>query len=77
MVDCFPDGHGIYTSNLVSFKIKTFLTNQFSDFHRDLYKSIGSANDTIITPIENPIAIKNAITKKIVPNVRQTHATNS
>ena len=44
---------------------------------KNLDKSIGSANDKVITPIKNPIAIKNAITKKIVLNVRQTHATHS
>ena len=29
----------------------------------------------VITPIKNPYAIKNAITKKVVPNGRQTHDT--
>ena len=71
IVDCFLGGYGNYTSNLVSLKIKSF-----SEFQRDLYKSIGSANDIVITPIKNPIAMKDAITKKIVPNVRQTHATD-
>ena len=33
------------------------------------------AKDLNITPIKNPIAIKNAITNKILPNVRQTHVT--
>ena len=28
-VDCFLDGHGNHTSNLVSFKIKTLLTNHW------------------------------------------------
>ena len=28
-VDCFLDGHGNYTSNLVSFEIKSLLTNHF------------------------------------------------
>ena len=31
----------------------------------------------VSTPIKNANAIKNAITKKIVPKVRQTHATHS
>ena len=44
---------------------------------RNLYKSIGSAGDIVITPIKNPIAIQNAKSKKIVPNLRQTHATHS
>ena len=26
-VECFLDGHGIYDSNLVSFRIKNFITN--------------------------------------------------
>ena len=43
----------------------------------DLYKSIGIANDIVITPNKNPIAIKNAISKKVVLNVRQTHTTHS
>ena len=47
------------------------------DIQRGLYKSIGSANDIVITPTKNPIAIKKAIGKYIVPNVRQTHATHS
>ena len=42
-----------------------------------MYKSIGSAKDIVITPIKNPSAIKNAISKKIVPNVWETHATHS
>ena len=29
IADCFLDGHGIYTSNLVSFKLKPFQTNHF------------------------------------------------
>ena len=29
IVDCFPDGHGNYTSSLVSFKIKSLQTNIF------------------------------------------------
>ena len=29
IVDCFLDGHGNYDSNLVSFKIKSLLTNLF------------------------------------------------
>ena len=54
-----------------------FVNQPFSEFQRDLYKSIGSANDIVITPIKSPGAIKNEIIKKIVPNVRQTHATHS
>ena len=27
IVDCFLDGHGSYDSNLVSFKVKIFITN--------------------------------------------------
>ena len=42
-----------------------------------MYKSIGSATDIVLTPIKNSNAITNAITKKIVTNVRQTHATDS
>ena len=71
-VDCFLDGHGNYNSNLVSFEKKNFVKQPFSEFQRDLYKSIGSANDIVITPIRNPSAIKSAITKKIVPSVRPT-----
>ena len=73
-VDCFLDGYGNYTSNLVSFE-KKLCKQPFSEFQRDFYKSICIANVIVITPIKNPSAIKNAITKKIVPNVRQTHAT--
>ena len=29
IVDCFPDGHGNFDSKLVSFKIKSLLTNHF------------------------------------------------
>ena len=29
IVDCFRDGHGNYTSNLVSFKIKSLFSNHF------------------------------------------------
>ena len=29
IVDCFLDGHGNYTSNLVSFKIKSLYANHF------------------------------------------------
>ena len=75
-VDCFLDGHGNYTSNLVSFK-KIFVKQPFFEFQRQLYKSFGSANDIVITPTKNPSAIKKAITKNIVPNVRQTYATHS
>ena len=42
-----------------------------------MYKSIGSANDIAITPFKNPIAMKNARTKEIAPNVIHTHATHS
>ena len=49
----------------------------FFEIQRDLYKSIGSSNDIVITPPRKPIAIKNAIIRKIVPNVRQTQATHS
>ena len=77
IVDCFLDGHGSYTSNLVSFKIKIFVNEPFSESERDLYKSIGSTNDIVITPIKNPSPIKNAIKKKIVAKVRQTHITHS
>ena len=73
-VDCFLDGHGNYTSNLVS--KKTFLRKSFSESQRDLYKQFGSAIDIVITHIKNPIAIKNAKVKTIVPNVRQTLATH-
>ena len=76
IVDYFPDGHSNYTSNLVSFKMNSLCTNHFLQA-RDLYKSIGSANDIVITRIKNPSAIKKAITKKIVPNVRQTHSTHT
>ena len=74
---CFLDGHGIYTSNLVSFKMKAPKTNLFLTSGAILQKSIGIANDRDITHIKNPIAIRNAITNKIVPNMRQTHATHS
>ena len=56
---------------------KPFLTNYFFDFYRDLYKSIGNANHTVITPIMNPTGKKNAITRKIGTIVRQTQATHS
>ena len=32
IIDCFLDGHGNYDSNLVSFKIKSLLTNHFLEF---------------------------------------------
>ena len=73
IVDCFLNGHGNYDSNLVSFKIKSFQT----EIQRDLHKSIGSANDIVNTPIENPSAVKNATKKKIVANVRQAHIKHS
>ena len=38
---------------------------------------MGKANDKVITPFKNPIAIKNATTENKVPNVRQTHAVQS
>ena len=76
IVDCFLDGHGNYDSNLVSFK-KNFINEPFFDNQRGLYKSIGSANDIVNTPIKNAIAIKKEKSRKIVPNVRQTHITHS
>ena len=72
-VDGFLDGHGNYTSNLVPFRIKSLYTNNFLKSKETCKKSIG----VLIKHIKNPSAIKNAIPKKIVPNVRQTHATNS
>ena len=75
IVGCFSDGHGKYDSNLVSFK-KNLYKLTFFKVRRGLCKSIGSPNDMAITPIK-PVAIKNAITKKIVPNVRQTHTIHS
>ena len=77
MVDCFLDGHGNYTSKLFFFWKKSLKSNPFLNSKQILYKSIGSVNDIVITPIKNPIAIQNAITEQIVPNVRQTHATHS
>ena len=56
---------------------KTFAKIPFSEFQRILYKPISSASYIVVIPIKNPSAIKNAITKKIVPKVRQTHATHS
>ena len=53
------------------------MNQPFFEIQRDLFKSIGTANDMGITPTKNPIAIKNAIGRKIVPNVRQTHTTHS
>ena len=76
IVDCFLHCHGIYTSNSVSFK-KIFVNQTLSEFQRVFCESIGSATDIVIKPIWNPSAIKNGITKKIAPNVRQTHATYS
>ena len=73
IVDCFLDGHGNYDSVLVSFKINA----RFFEIQRDLYISIGSANDIFITPIKNPRLIKKALRKKIVANVRQTHTKHS
>ena len=56
---------------------KNFVSQPFSKFQRDLYKSIDRANDTVITHIKKPIALKNAITKKILSNARQKHATHT
>ena len=61
IVNCFLDGHGNYTSNLVV--SKNLCKQTFFNFGKDLYKSIGSANDFVIRPSKNPIAIKNATTK--------------
>ena len=69
-VDCFSDGHGNHNSILVYLK-KIFINEPFFEIQRDLYKSIVSANDIVITPIKNPIAMKNATTKKIVPHTRK------
>ena len=74
-VDCFPDIHGKYTINSVSF-ITIIVKYPFPEFQRDLYKSVGSANDTVNTPINSPNATKNAITKTTVPNGRQKHVTD-
>ena len=63
IVDCFFDDHGNYDSKLISFK-KTFVNSPFSEFQRNLDKSIGSANDIFITHIKNPSAIRKAITSK-------------
>ena len=62
-VDCFLDGHGNCDSNLVSLK-KIFVNQPIFEFQRDMYKSIGSENDIVITPVKNPITVKKAITKK-------------
>ena len=77
LLDCFLDGHGNYTGNLISFYIKIFANNPFFQFQRDSSKSFGSAYDVVIKHIKNPIATRNAISKKVEPNVRQTHATHS
>ena len=55
-LDCFLNAHGSYTSKLVSLKMKK--ESAFSEFRKDLYISIGSANDIVNTPIKNPIPIK-------------------
>ena len=47
-----------------------------SQFQRYLYKSVSRANDIVITPIKNLISENKGKTNKIVPNVRQTHATH-
>ena len=39
-VYCFPHGHGIYTSNLVS--KKKIMSQPFFEFWKDFYKSIVS-----------------------------------
>ena len=74
ILDYFLDGLGNYTSKSVTFKIKAFQVNHFTEFHRDLYKSIGSANEVVITPIKNPTAMKVETTYKIFPTVVRTHA---
>ena len=75
-MECFPDDHGKFTSNLIP--IKTNLCKlTFFEFQRKLFQSIGSANDIVIKPIKKPIAIKNAISKQLVLNVKQTQATHS
>ena len=38
IVDCFLDGHGNYTSNLVSFKIKSLYTNPFLN-SKEIFKN--------------------------------------
>ena len=73
--DCFLDDHGDYTSKLV-FQ-KSFVNYPFSDFQRKLYNSYGSSNYIIIKPIRGPTAKKNAITEKVVKNLRQTRITHS
>ena len=75
-VDCFLDGHGNYTSNLVSCQKNLCKLTSFA-FPKTFIKKIGGATDTNITPVKNSIAIKNALTKMIVPNVKQTQATDS
>ena len=34
IVDCYPDGHGRYTSNLVTFSKKVNKTNHFLDLNK-------------------------------------------
>ena len=77
IVDCFLHGLGNFDSNLVSFKIKSLKNRHFLNSKEICIKSIGSAKDIVNTPNKNPSAIKNAITKRIVLFVRQTHATHS
>ena len=57
--------------------MKIFCKQPFSEIQRHLYKSIGSPNDIVVTAINKPFAIKIAISKKIVRNVRQLLATHS
>ena len=42
-----------------------------------MHRSNGNENEILTTPIKNPIAMKLELTDKIVPTVRQTHATHS
>ena len=74
--ECFLNVNGIYTSNLVAFQKNLCKQANFWS-PKELYKSLDSATDIVITHSMNPIVIKNAIPNKIVPNVRQTHATHS
>ena len=77
VLDCCLDGHGNYTSNLVSCENEIFVNYSFPEIQRDLFESIGSANDAVTFLVKVPIAMKNAKFNKIVPEWRQTHATQS
>ena len=50
--------------------------NLFLNSGKNLYLSIDSANDEVITPSRNPIAKTKATTRKRVPNMRNTNATH-